>query len=98
MPRFASLPALALVLGALACGQPSSPKPGSGSSATPTPPAGQGSRVAPRAAEEECNEGECGPQMGMPNRQCPDGSMAGPTGRCLRHSDGRCGWEIRQCP
>jgi hypothetical protein len=36
--------------------------------------------------------------MGMPNRKCPDGSIAGPTGRCLRHADGKCGWEIKTCP
>lgn len=94
-----------------ACGQkPSPPSPGSGSSAAappgpsatqpaqpPPPPAG---KPAARAAapEEECDPQECGPPMRMPNRQCPDGSIAGPTDRCLRHPDGRCGWEIRRCP
>jgi hypothetical protein len=34
----------------------------------------------------------------MPNYKCPDGSIAGPTGRCLRNVDGICGWEIRHCP
>jgi len=47
---------------------------------------------------QECEVGECGPRMGMPNRVCPDGSVAGPTGRCLRKPDGRCAWEIRNCP
>jgi hypothetical protein len=29
---------------------------------------------------------------------CPDGSLGGNTGRCLRHANGACGWEIRACP
>jgi eight-cysteine-cluster-containing protein len=36
--------------------------------------------------------------MAMPNGKCVDGSMSGPTGQCVRAADGRCGWEIRQCP
>jgi hypothetical protein len=47
---------------------------------------------------EDCDPAECGPAMRMPNRRCPDGSMAGPTGQCLRKPDGRCAWEVRQCP
>jgi hypothetical protein len=34
----------------------------------------------------------------MPNYVCEDGTRAGPTGRCLRSSEGHCGWEIRECP
>ena len=35
----------------------------------------------------------------MPNYLCPDGkTTAGPTGRCLRNADGKCGWEIIECP
>ena len=45
-----------------------------------------------------CDVPECGPALGMPNYKCPDGSIAGPTGRCLRNVDGICGWEIRHCP
>jgi hypothetical protein len=33
----------------------------------------------------------------LPNTKCPDGSTAGPTGRCLRGSDNRCTWEILTC-
>jgi hypothetical protein len=36
--------------------------------------------------------------MAMPNGKCSDGTMSGPSGKCLRQADGRCGWEIRQCP
>ncbi len=41
----------------------------------------------------------CGPQLGMPNRLCPDGNnVAGPTGNCVRHADGTCGWQVAECP
>lgn len=45
-----------------------------------------------------CDTSACGPAPGMPNYLCSDGTLAGPTGRCLRHTDGICGWEIRDCP
>jgi hypothetical protein len=48
-------------------------------------------------AEILCDASECGPALGMPDYKCPDGSIAGPTGRCLRNADGICGWEIRLC-
>jgi hypothetical protein len=55
--------------------------------------------IADQPCEEFlCKTSDCGPQLGMPNYKCPDGTIAGPTGRCLRHGDGSCGWEIRQCP
>ncbi len=47
---------------------------------------------------EECPADECGPQPGLPNVMCDDGSVGGPTGRCLRGADNRCGWEVRACP
>jgi hypothetical protein len=46
---------------------------------------------------EECSVDRCGPQLGLPNWTCEDGTMGGPTGRCLKTGDG-CGWEIRDCP
>jgi hypothetical protein len=47
----------------------------------------------------ECPADQCGPEMGMPNRTCPDGeTVGGPTGRCLKQGDGSCGWEVIQCP
>jgi hypothetical protein len=45
-----------------------------------------------------CDVADCGPPLGMPNYLCEDGTLAGPTGRCLRNADGTCGWEIRDCP
>jgi hypothetical protein len=45
-----------------------------------------------------CATADCGPQLGIANSQCPDGSTAGPTGRCLKHDNGTCGWEILSCP
>ncbi|MCK6537842.1 MAG: hypothetical protein L6Q84_33115 [Polyangiaceae bacterium] len=47
----------------------------------------------------ECAAGACGPAMGMPIKLCPDGvHTAGPTGKCLKNTDGTCGWEISTCP
>lgn len=49
--------------------------------------------------EPVCPVSACGPQLGMPNRLCEDGvTTAGPTGRCLRTTDGECGWEVVSCP
>ena len=45
-----------------------------------------------------CGPRDCGPQLGMPNYPCADGTMGGPTGRCLRQDGGECGWEIIECP
>lgn len=76
-------------------GAPSGAPPGSASGA-PAAPAPGSAAAAP--ADELCDESECGPPMRMPNRKCPDGSIGGPTGRCLRRPDGKCGWEVRPCP
>lgn len=41
---------------------------------------------------------DCGPAPGIPNWTCEDGSVGGPTGRCLRDAaNGQCGWEINWC-
>jgi hypothetical protein len=72
---------LAAALAACACG----------SSATRTSDLG----IAPAAVL--CEPQACGPALGMPSWQCPDGSAAGPTGRCILRESG-CGWEVRQCP
>lgn len=50
------------------------------------------------AEPAECTEAECGPAPLCPVYECPDGSLAGCTGRCLRAADGACGWEVRSCP
>lgn len=44
-----------------------------------------------------CAESDCGPQLGMPNYPCADGTVGGPTGKCLRNAQSACGWEIREC-
>lgn|GEM_PF-4818426 len=33
-----------------------------------------------------CDAKDCGPAPGMPGYECPDGSMAAPTGRCLKRT------------
>lgn len=45
----------------------------------------------------ECSADECGPQLGLPNWTCEDGTTGGPTGRCVQTGD-TCGWEVRDCP
>ena len=47
---------------------------------------------------ETCTPAECGPAPGAPAYLCPDGSIGGNTGRCVRNFDGVCGWEFRECP
>jgi Cys-rich repeat protein len=47
---------------------------------------------------EPCQPEECGPRPLLPNWECADGSVGGPTGRCLRDDAGLCGWEIAECP
>ena len=44
-----------------------------------------------------CAPQECGPVPALPGWVCQDGTLGGPTGRCLRGSGGRCAWEIREC-
>jgi hypothetical protein len=44
-----------------------------------------------------CEVADCGPPLGMPNYECPDGTIAGPTGACLQTPDG-CGWQVLECP
>jgi len=49
-------------------------------------------------ANATCATSDCGPALGLLNYECDDGSMAGPTGRCLRRDSGTCGWEVLSCP
>lgn len=44
-----------------------------------------------------CSSDDCGPQLGLPNWTCDDGSTGGPTGRCVARGDA-CGWEVHDCP
>jgi eight-cysteine-cluster-containing protein len=48
-------------------------------------------------AGSPCEVEKCGPAPGMPNGDCGDGTMSGPSGRCLHNGDGSCGWEILEC-
>lgn len=50
------------------------------------------------ATPAACDEAECGPQLGLPNWTCADGSLGGPTGRCIEQPTGGCGWEVNDCP
>lgn len=61
--------------------------------------ANQGAGEANSAGEAsgiDCSPQECGPQLGLPNYTCEDGTTGGPTGRCLKTGDA-CGWEVRDC-
>jgi len=44
-----------------------------------------------------CPTADCGSALGLLNYECEDGSMGGPTGRCLRRANGSCGWEVLRC-
>jgi hypothetical protein len=102
MPKLARIAWIACIVAA--CGRQPSPPSESASPVSGSGPAsGSGAATGPRgsatpATAEPCEITECGPPMRMPNRRCPDGSMGGPTGRCLRQPDGRCAWEVRPCP
>jgi hypothetical protein len=45
-----------------------------------------------------CDPAKCGPQLGLPNTICADGSTGGPTGLCRTDAAGICSWEVRECP
>jgi hypothetical protein len=59
---------------------------------------GRGTAVSSSSVGMTCEASQCGPQLGMPNSICADGTVSGPTGRCLRQPNGACGWEVRSCP
>jgi hypothetical protein len=56
-----------------------------------------GSTVDSGSGVELCPTQDCGPALG-PVFLCPNGTTAGPTGRCLANGDGTCGWEVLECP
>lgn len=41
---------------------------------------------------------KCGLPPPLPVKPCSDGSVAGPTGRCIAGPGGTCTWEIAECP
>ena len=51
----------------------------------------------PGPVAAECTPEQCGPQPAMPTAEWPDGTMSGPTGKCVKAADGSCGWEINEC-
>ena len=62
---------------------------------TPIPPA---PTSTPPSSTLNCSlPNACGPALGMPNSICSDGTIGGPTGRCLNRGD-VCGWEVVSCP
>jgi hypothetical protein len=100
--RIAS-PALTAALVAIACLAAACGHPAPAPPADPPAAAGSGSgspggRPGPPDGDPLCDDAECGPPIRMPSRRCPDGSVGGPTGRCLRKPDRTCAWEVRPCP
>jgi hypothetical protein len=95
---------LAAAGGAMGCGAETKNGGGSGDAgggstsggAGSTNSGSSGSAGGPNALT--CPNSECGPALGLPNTPCADGSIAGPTGRCLRLDADRCGWEVLECP
>ncbi len=59
---------------------------------------GSSSAGAGGSSQETCEKSACGPQLGLLNQLCADGSMSGPTGRCLKRANDSCGWEVLECP
>ncbi len=53
--------------------------------------------LEPEPDDGDCVVEDCGtPVLG--SYVCPDGSLGGSTGRCIRNEDEVCAWEIRECP
>lgn len=50
------------------------------------------------ATGRRCKPRQCGPAPAMPNYVCSDGTVAGPTGQCVRNDQNVCVWEITSCP
>src|SRR5215470_17462050 len=103
LARIASTAALVtLTCLAAACGRPApSPTVAPPDDRAAAPASGSGAPSEPTGTprrDELCDVAECGPPIRMPSKRCADGSIGGPTGRCLRKPDGRCAWEIRTCP
>lgn len=54
-------------------------------------------RDCPPPVSGTCDASACGASPGVASTKCDDGSYAGPTGACIKGSDGKCTWEIRTC-
>ena len=44
-----------------------------------------------------CDDAMCGTPLDFPQYRCEDGTLGGPTGRCVRQRDNSCRWEVRNC-
>ena len=88
----------ALSMGDMTGGSAGDASAGTSSSGGGTTSSGGSSAGTAGSSQETCDKAACGPQLGLPNEMCADGSIGGPTGRCLKNANGSCGWEIRQCP
>ena len=56
-------------------------------------------RTDPFQVVRLCPIDRCGPYPLLPNILCSDGSVAGPTDRCLYDAErDLCRWEILECP
>jgi hypothetical protein len=85
---------------ATGCAKPA-PEPAPPPEPAPAPaPTGNGSATTTTTTTTgtECPKERCGPQLGLKSTACSDGSVGGPTGRCLENADKTCRWEIRSCP
>ena len=60
--------------------------------------AAQNSASLKLGEKDECNDKECGPMPGMPNKLCDDGKTTAGPGPCVRDDAGKCGWTIVECP
>lgn len=56
-----------------------------------------GQNSASGGAASSCAKADCGPALGLLNYTCADGTIAGPTGRCIEREPGVCSWEIAVC-
>src|SRR5438105_509572 len=44
-----------------------------------------------------CAQTQCGTKLDLPNGKCDDGTVSGPTGRCIQTSGSACAWEVKTC-
>jgi hypothetical protein len=92
---------IALAIGCHGSPAPTTTAPPAGSSSEgngSTGSFGSATSTGSATTAAECPAKRCGPTLGMMSKQCSDGSIGGPTGRCLEQADKTCAWEIRACP
>jgi hypothetical protein len=100
-PTGRCLPAPGMGMGmgsGMGSGMGGGPNPGRDGGMGPPPPHASACGWEVNWCPRRCEPQECGPRPGITNHVCPDGTMAGPTGRCRRAQNGACSWEIVHCP